>query len=77
MSAAATPVRQTDTALTSLDTAAASPNAAPASHERIAEFAYSLWLLQGCPAGCAEANWLEAEKQLANAGAAETVTSTP
>lgn len=34
------------------------------SHEAIAERARELWREQGCPAGCDEAIWLEAEAEL-------------
>jgi len=42
-----------------------------ASHEHalVSECAYNLWLSQGCPAGNAEANWLEAERRLRVEGA--------
>lgn len=34
------------------------------THETIAERARELWREQGCPAGCDEAIWLEAEAEL-------------
>ena len=32
--------------------------------ERIAQLAYALWQYRGCPIGSAEADWLEAERQI-------------
>jgi hypothetical protein len=32
--------------------------------ERIAELAYALWQYRGCPAGTADEDWLEAERQI-------------
>ena len=34
-------------------------------HEQIATQAYSIWMSEGCPEGREEANWKEAEQQLA------------
>ena len=34
------------------------------THEAIAERARELWHVQGCPTGCDEAIWLEAEAEL-------------
>lgn len=36
------------------------------SHEEIANLAYILWQQRGAPAGTAEQDWMEAEKQLCN-----------
>lgn len=33
-------------------------------HRSIGELAYRLWQARGCPAGSAEQDWLDAEKQL-------------
>ena len=35
-------------------------------HRSIGELAFRLWQSRGCPAGTAEHDWLEAERQLAN-----------
>ena len=35
------------------------------SHEQIAALAYSIWVLEGYSEGREEANWQEAERQLA------------
>lgn len=34
------------------------------SHEEVAQRAFEIWLRKGCPNGCDEANWLEAEEEL-------------
>lgn len=34
------------------------------AHEEIARRAYELWEQDGCPEGCSERHWLEAERQL-------------
>jgi hypothetical protein len=34
------------------------------AHEEIARRAYELWEQDGCPGGCSERHWLEAERQL-------------
>ena len=44
--------------------AAQAPAKEPVSHERIALLAYSFWEARGCQGGCAEEDWLRAERQL-------------
>jgi hypothetical protein len=34
------------------------------AHEEIARRAYELWEQDGCPEGCSERHWLQAERQL-------------
>jgi Protein of unknown function (DUF2934) len=34
------------------------------SHEQLADFAYFIWLSEGCPEGQDKSNWHEAEEQL-------------
>jgi hypothetical protein len=36
-----------------------------ARHEQIAELAYALWERNGCPAGTAMRDWLQAERMMA------------
>lgn len=36
----------------------------PPTHDEIAQRAFEIWLRKGCPAGCDEQNWLEAEQEL-------------
>lgn len=36
------------------------------THEECSQRAYAIWQERGCPAGTAEADWLEAEEQLRN-----------
>jgi hypothetical protein len=40
----------------------------------IAERAYHLWLERGCPEGSDEQNWLEAERELHDAGLSRRLT---
>jgi hypothetical protein len=47
-------------------------------HRSIGELAYHLWQARGCPAGSAEQDWLEAERQLLSAPrAAESRAAEP
>jgi hypothetical protein len=43
------------------------------THSEIAARAYELWLEQGEPAGSAEENWLEAERQLRTASTSHSM----
>lgn len=43
------------------------------SHEEIATMAYYIWLSEGCPEGCAERHWFEAEAQLIRTRQAEAM----
>lgn len=38
--------------------------AQPMLQEQIAARAYSIWLKKGCPEGCEQENWLQAEEEL-------------
>jgi hypothetical protein len=40
------------------------PSAAAPTQEEITELAYSLWQARGCPEGCPEEDWLNAESAL-------------
>jgi hypothetical protein len=37
-----------------------------AGHGEIAALAYSLWEQRGCPEGCPEVDWYQAEQELAS-----------
>ena len=41
--------------------------ASTVSHDQIAKRAYEIWLNKGCPPDSDQANWLQAEKELAGA----------
>lgn len=43
------------------------------THEEIATMAYYIWLSEGCPEGCAERHWFEAEAQLIRTRQAEAM----
>jgi hypothetical protein len=43
------------------------------SHEEVAVAAYYIWLSEGCPEGCAERHWYEAEMQLLRMRQAEAL----
>ncbi|MGC8887526.1 MAG: DUF2934 domain-containing protein [Verrucomicrobiia bacterium] len=43
------------------------------THEEIATMAYYIWLSEGCPEGCAERHWFEAETQLIRMRQAEAL----
>lgn len=43
------------------------------THEEIAIAAYYIWLSEGCPEGCAERHWYEAEAQLIRMRQAEAL----
>jgi hypothetical protein len=43
------------------------PTPREVSHEEISELAYSYWLARGCTHGSAEADWLNAERELLEA----------
>lgn len=43
------------------------------THEEIAVAAYYIWLSEGCPEGCAERHWYEAEMQLIRMRQAEAL----
>jgi hypothetical protein len=45
-------------------------------HQKISDLAYELWQARGCPDGSPEADWQEAEKQLAEANAGAPSRST-
>ena len=40
------------------------PGSSTATHEKVAQLAYSLWQQRGCSEGSAEEDWFEAEQQL-------------
>ena len=45
-------------------------------HQTISDLAYALWQTRGCPDGSPEADWQEAERQLARATASAPSPST-
>jgi hypothetical protein len=51
------------------------------SHEQISVVAYFIWMSEGCPEGRQEANWYDAERQLAesssNCAGADRSKETP
>jgi hypothetical protein len=47
----------------------------PREHRDIRELAYQLWVARGCPAGSAERDWLEAERQLSGTPATPRAAS--
>lgn len=59
--------KNTTTDAPSLSSVAAGGAGAAPSHEEIAKHAVTLWREKGCPHGCDEELWLEAERQLSRA----------
>ncbi len=43
------------------------------THEEIATLAYNIWQSEGCPDGCAERHWYEAEAQIIRTRQAEAL----
>jgi hypothetical protein len=51
------------------------PSLAAATEEAIASRAYEIWLQKGCPPGCEEENWRQAESELNGASRHQNVAA--
>jgi hypothetical protein len=51
------------------------PSPAAATEEAIASRAYEIWLQKGCPPGCEEENWRQAESELNGASRHQNVAA--